>query len=276
MAKLVVLFKQGHITKEQFLAKQNSYKIPTANLIQSCGDVKMSDWLNPTHTQPTNRKIRNLGTYEKKGRTQNPGTLIILDNLRKRGMSDVAISQVIQETSRSGNPVSAQMLQLGDYKAQTTDKTQDIIRHSQQLTRFTHLHAHLEPTRFLDRGLSGKSQHPYALINAMNHQMVQGGVLPLEALLGRGEFQKDLSQRQLLTSPLTHNPAALEGIAQQDITITAIMERVRRSWSEWKLKTELRLVREVQQRGIVDPQIIPTKALMRQMLLKFYGEAKKT
>ena len=252
------------------VTQRESSKVGKANLFQSWGDVKLTDWLNPTHTQPTNRKIRNIGTYERKGTAGTPGTLIILDKLRESGMSDIAISQVVQEASQSGKSVTAQMLKLCGYKG----KDEDIIRHSHQLTRLTHLTTHLEPTRFLDRGLSKQSQHPYALINAMNHQMVQGGVLPLEAVLGRGEFQNNLSPSQSLTTPLAHNPAALKDIAQKDITSIAIMERVRRSWSEWKLKTELRLVREVQQRGVVDPQIIPTKAVMRQMLLKFYGKAR--
>jgi hypothetical protein len=250
------------------VTQREGSKVGKASLWQSWGDVKLTDSLNPTHTQPTNRKIGNLGTYERKGPAQQPGTLKILDQLRESGMSDFAISKVMEEASQSGKSVTAQMLNLYGHKG-----GKDIIKHSHRLTRSIHLNKHLEPTRFLDRGLSGKSQHPYAVINAMNHQMVQGGVLPLEAVLGRGEFQEELSPSQLLTAPLAHNPAALKGITQKDITITAIMERVRQSWSEWKRNTELDLVIKVQQGGVVDPQIIPTKAAMRQMLLKFYGKA---
>ena len=64
-----------------------------------------------------------------------------------------------------------------------------------------------------------------------------------------------------------------ETIAVSEVRVTALVEQVRRAWSTWVSETQGAIVREAEQKGIVNPHFVPTRDAMRKLLVQFYGAA---
>jgi hypothetical protein len=194
-----------------------------------------------------------LGTYGEEGVMKG------INNLRKGGLNDAQISQLMQAASVSGNPVTPEMLsEMGH-----TGTDRQLATQARYLTRLTHLIFRVEPLRFIDRGFSpeavGHMPQPIATTTALTQQMVQSGAVGMEQVMGNNP-------------PL--GPATPEGIAASNVQITMGVEEVRKAWSAWKLSTEQTIMDEAKARGIADPHLVPTKEAILSLLQAFFGQAR--
>jgi hypothetical protein len=227
--------------------------LPRGFVPQQVGDVNVSELQSPTANQPQNRFVNWLGTYGEEGVMKG------INNLRKGGLNDAQISQLMQAASVSGNPVTPEMLsEMGH-----TGTDRQLATQARYLTRLTHLIFRVEPLRFIDRGFSpeavGHMPQPIATTTALTQQMVQSGAVGMEQVMGNNP-------------PL--GPATPEGIAASNVQITMGVEEVRKAWSAWKLSTEQTIMDEAKARGIADPHLVPTKEAILSLLQAFFGQAR--
>ena len=198
--------------------------------------------------------------------------------LGRRGVSDASISELMTTASRTGQPVTPELLQLHGYRG---GPRRQLVTRAARLTRLSHLQSRVEASRFLVRGLGTTQPLPVATSMAMGHQLVQGLAAPVGSLVGRGEM--DAGLRPLGSgagiarpAPPVLNPANLIGATRSDPQVVGVIARTLRMWSTWKLQTESGLMRETLRSGESAVHLVPTEATMRQLLAQMYGQARQT
>jgi hypothetical protein len=185
-------------------------------------------------------------------------------------MSDANISVALRNISAAGQPPSPERLAELGYRGPAGRVT--ILTNF--LVRLTRLVYQVEPLRFMERGFSeqgvGLTRQPVAMTTAMGQQLVQGGAVGLDEVMGANARLNPAAQRALPTAPA-------ETIARSEVRITDIVERVRHEWSRWRLQTDQTIVTRVRQlRPDVDPaslHLVPTREEMTRILEQFYGQS---
>jgi hypothetical protein len=248
--------------------------IPTGRLNLNIGPVTLTHDLRGTPSNPLNTVVSHTGGYGLEGGMSLP---TLAGRLRARGVSDPSISELMTTASRTGQPITPELLQMHGYMG---GPARELNAAANRLTRASHLEARVESLRFLARGMTPRQALPVATTMAMGHQLVQGLGAPIESMVGRGELDEIFRRpgAPLVANqpaPPVLNPANPIGATRADPQVVAVIARTLRIWSEWKLRTERELMQETTRRGESVVYLVPTEATMRALLQQMYGQASR-